>query len=98
MVNPDVLKDNMLSIHSFLRESYNSARKQWNNGVSFFKDEFSSAANIAGGYLHRMILPVNNFLKDISQIETELLDEVQKNSGIVPPEMAAATSPGEENY
>ncbi|MGQ0739563.1 MAG: hypothetical protein ACT4OJ_10920 [Bacteroidota bacterium] len=98
MVSPDVLKNNMLSIHSFLRESYKTARRQWDNGVSFFKDEFSTVRSKAGEYLHRMILPVNNFLKDISEIETELFEEVQKSSGIVPAEVAAAISAGEENY
>jgi len=45
MVSPDVLKDNMLSIHSFLRESYEKARKQWNHGVLFFRDGFSMVRN-----------------------------------------------------
>ncbi len=33
-----------------------------------------------GHYLHRMAMPVNNFLKDLSQIEKELTSEINKGT------------------
>ncbi|NOT51825.1 MAG: hypothetical protein HOP10_11180 [Chitinophagaceae bacterium] len=103
VVKPDVLKENMLSISSFLKESYSSARKNIYEGVNFFKDEFSAFYNKTGSYINQMMLPVNNFLKDIAQINTELQQEGSKNypvPGQAPlvPIDEALQSPMEENY
>src|SRR5687767_11972193 len=75
VVNPDVLKENMVSIRSFLKDSYSNAKKNIQDGMNFFKDEFSAFYNKTGTYINQMMLPVNNFVKDISEIETELLQE-----------------------
>ena len=75
VVNPDVLKENMVSIRSFLKDSYSNAKKNLQDGMNFFKDEFSAFYNKTGTYINQMMLPVNNFVKDISEIETELLQE-----------------------
>jgi len=87
VVQPEVLQENKMTINSFLKQSYDEAKKQVENGVSliqdsvsFFKEEFSSFYHETGLCLNRMALPVNNFLKDIAQIETELLQEVSKES------------------
>ena len=102
VVNPDVLTENRHSIHSFLRNSYAAAKRQWMDGVTFFKDEFSSIRDMTGSYLNKMMLPVNNFLKDITEIESELQQEksnrVTTGSAVIPVEIAAAISNGEENY
>lgn len=105
VVNPDVLADNMMTIHHFLRESYQQARRQLQDGVSFFKEEFTEIQVMAGQYVNRMMLPVNNFLKDISQIDHELQLEVNKEPGqyvllqgrTVPVDEVLA-GPMEENY
>ena len=87
VVKPDVLDENKLNIHSFLRESYNQAKKQLGDGVSFiqdgvmfFKEEFSAIYDRTGQYIDRMLLPVNNFLKDRGQIDSELKQEISKES------------------
>lgn len=87
VVKPDVLDENKMTIHSFLRQSYNQAKKQWEEGISFiqdgvifFKEEFSAIYDKTGQYIDRMLLPVNNFLKDMNQIDSELKQEVSKES------------------
>jgi len=47
-----VLVENRISIHSFLRESYAFAKKEW----------------------RAIVLPINNFLKDITQIDEDFQD------------------------
>lgn len=112
VVKPDVLDENKMTIHSFLRQTYNEAKKQWDEGVSFvqggvsfFKEEFSSIYNKTGEYFDRMMLPVNNFLKDIKQIDSELTQEKSKEStelvfldGRMVTIDQALSLPMEENY
>lgn len=112
VVQPDVLNENKLSINSFLKQSYDEARKQLENGVmliqdgvSFFKEEFSTFYHETGLCLNRMALPVNNFIKDLPQIETELLQEVSKESshyllmnGEMVPVEKVLSMPMEENH
>lgn len=111
-VKPDVLKKNMLTINSFLKETYDEAKKQLEKGVSliqegasFFKEEFSAMYHETGQSINRMLLPVNNFIKDITQIETELLKEVSIESphyllmdGEMVPVEKVLERPMEENH
>ena len=80
-VKPDVISDNMMTINSFIKESYKQAKKQVENSVSFLKEEFSFMYDKTSSCLNRMVLPVNNFLKDITQIESEFQQELSKESG-----------------
>ncbi len=111
-VQPDTLKENKKTINSFLSESYSHAKKQLEGGVnfiqdsvSFIKDEFSAIYDKTGHYLNRMAMPVNNFLKDLSQIENEFMHEISKesqqlismNGHLMPVEQVLA-QPMEENY
>jgi hypothetical protein len=103
VVNPEVLKENMSSIRSFLKDSYSNAKRNINDGVSFFKDEFSAFYNKTGTYINQMMLPVNNFVKDLSQIDTELQqqksnDPAASGRGHLVPIEEALRSPMEENY
>jgi hypothetical protein len=101
VVSQDILTENMQAFQSFLRQSYDTAKKQWDDGVSFFKDEFSTLRNRTGTYLNRIVLPVNNFLKEVDQIDSELKTEkvnFSNGSAVIPVELAAAISSGEENY
>ena len=105
VVKPDVLEENKLTIHSFLKQSYNQAKKQLEDGVSFFKEEFSAIYDKTGQYLDRMVLPVNNFLKDLKQIDSELIQEISSESteifflnGRITTIDQALTLPMEENY
>lgn len=100
---PDSSNENMMTIHSFMRDSYNEAKKQFRDGVTFIKDEVNNIYENAGNCLNSMALPVNNYLKDLTQIEAELRQEENKascranNNNIIPIEIALL-SPMEENY
>jgi hypothetical protein len=71
------------------------------DAISLFKTEIGRM----NYYLHRMRLPVNNFLKDHTQIETELIAEKTKDPGqfmlldgqLVPVDQVLSR-PMEENY
>jgi len=111
-VQPEVLKENKVTIHSFLKDSYNQVKKQIDDGVaaiedgvSFLKNEFHAAYDRTGDFINRMTLPVNNFIKDIGQIETELKHEVSSSPeqliclhGTMVPVDQVLASPMEENY
>mgnify|MGYP003481465857 FL=1 len=101
-----------MTINSFLKQSYEQAKKQVEgsvsfiqDGVSFIKEEFSVFYHETGQWLNKIALPVNNFLKDITQIETELLQEVSKESshymlmnGEMVPVEKVLSMPMEENH
>ncbi len=103
----------MATIHSFLKKSYYEAKKQLENGVIvlengalFFKDEFSALYQETGQFINRMLLPINNFIKDFVQIETELQKEMSLESshqylwmdGELLPVEEVMAKPMEENY
>lgn len=104
-VNNTVLPENILTIHGFLNDSYQQAKQHISDGVSFFKNELFSIHDKSSCYISRMMLPVNNFLKDIAQIETEFEQELKKasshclciNGEMVPAEVILS-QPMEENY
>lgn len=103
VVKPEVLKENMASIGAFLKDSYSNAKKNINDGVSFFKDEFSAFYNKTGTYINQMMLPVNNFVKDLREIDTELKQQKSNDpaasvQGHLVPIEQALRSPMEENY
>lgn len=77
----DLLGENLVTLHSFMRDSFNEAKKQFGDGVSFIKEEFSFMYERTNTCLNRMALPVNNFLKDLTQIESEFQQELYKESG-----------------
>jgi hypothetical protein len=80
VVKPNVLDENKMNIHSFLRQSYNQGISFIQDGVTFFKEEFSAIYDKTGQYIDLMLLPVNNFLKDMTQIDSELKQEISKES------------------
>ncbi len=104
--NNNVLTENRLTIHGFLSDSYQHAKLHLQEGVSYLKDELFSIHDKSTCYINRMLMPVNNFLKDISDIENELQQELSKetthclciNGQMVPAEVVLITQPMEENY
>ncbi|OSZ80598.1 hypothetical protein CAP36_04925 [Chitinophagaceae bacterium IBVUCB2] len=103
---PNQLNDNMLTIHGFLNDSYQQAKQHIQEGVSFLKTELFSIHDKSTCYINRMMMPVNNFLKDITEIESELQQELTKDAShclcidgqMVPAEVVLITQPMEENY
>lgn len=102
LVQEETREENMLKIHHFLRESYSAVSRHIQDGVSFFKEELQQIYLQTEQCVNTMLLPVNNFLKDMTEIDREF---EQAGSGrpdsaagnIVPIEIALL-SPMEENY
>lgn len=100
-----VLPDNMLTIHDCLNNSYQHAKQQLHDSVSYIKTELTSIQNRGSFYFTKMILPVNNFLKSIGQIESEFKQQqinedthsLPMNGEMVPSEKVLGTTM-EENY
>ena len=94
-----------ISLQDFLKKSYSSAVHRVQDGVSYIKDELYEMYSQTGYYLDQMALPVNNFLKDFTQIETELSAEINNpghhflamDGKLVPAEQVL-NRPMEENY
>lgn len=111
-VEPSTLEDNKMTIHHFLHQSYDQAKKQLETGVaaisdsvSFIKDELITLYDRTGNYLQQMLLPVNNFLKDMTQIDSDFREADARSNGEIPatgctiiPIEIASLSSGEENY
>lgn len=99
-------QEEKLTLQSFLKDSYTSAKDQITHSISAFREELTGFYNKAGNCISDMTSPVNNFLKDFTQIDTELNYELSKVnvqddhspfSNFVPIEQALH-SPMEENY
>jgi len=100
VVQQDVLKENMLTINSYLRESYSQAKGHLQNGVSSFNDGVREIYLQTESYFNSMASPINNFLKDHPKLDAEFQQEVMDGpvyNNIIPVEIALQ-SPMEENY
>jgi hypothetical protein len=82
----DALPENLSALNNVLQQSYTFAKNQIQDGASMIhdginviKDEFLDIYDKAGSYItNKVVLPVNNFLKDRTQIESELQLELTK--------------------
>lgn len=103
--NLSSVADNMMSLHDYLKNSYTEHKKRFSEDVSLFKEGFSEVIDKTASYLAVFTLPVNNFLKDIGQIEEEFRCELSKNGEhfiCLDGQMVSANEvlniPMEENY
>jgi len=107
ILKTDALTENLLSFHSVVKQSYSHAKKHLQDGVTFVKDEIMDIYDTAGSCLTKMVLPVNNFLKDLTQIDEEFQHEINRemqpvkvpnrNCNVIPIEQAL-NGYMEENY
>lgn len=94
--------ENPLTLRSFLSASCADTQQFLKEGTSFIKDELNSLYTMAENHLQKMALPINNFLKDMIQLDQEIEYESKKQCGhvcegnFVPLEQALL-SPMEEN-
>ncbi len=107
--NPESLSENVISFNSVIRQSYTQAKKHLQDGITVIKDEFIGIYDKAEAYFNIIALPVNNFLKDLTQIEAEFRQELKNEPdqytetitiltcNIIPIEQAM-NSRMEENY
>jgi hypothetical protein len=91
------------TLQSFLSASHSETRNYLSKQTSFFKEEVNALYNSASQQLQMILLPVNNFLKDITDIDKEIEYESKKQAGVVcegnfVPLEQALLSPMEENY
>ena len=108
MPNATILTPALETLNNFASNTYDAALKQMNNGLVYFQhkvcdlqNEVSNLYDNADAFMQQMDTPVNNFLKNINDIDTDFKKEVISKdcmvSGLVPLEIALL-SPMEENY
>jgi hypothetical protein len=96
---------NLNAIHDFVKKSMKEKRQVIAEGLSNFKEGLVDAFTDGQSYVNLLSLPVNNFLKDISQMDRDFEEELKKNSdyciclnGKMIPANEVLTMPMEENY
>ena len=101
---PNTEHHNMLDT---LKHSYTHARKHIQDGITVIRDEFIGIYDKAESYFNIIAQPVNNFLKDLGQIDADFqreqsLDALQFNAsgprGNIIPIDQAIHGYMEENY
>ena len=104
-VKLDAVNESMNSIYDFLKNSYQEQREKLSEGVSFIKEGLSDAIDKTRSYVNIFAFPINNFLKDFTQIEEEFKQETTKSQeycicleGKMVPETEVLSRPMEENY
>lgn len=78
-----VLKQDSLAeklLPTVITESYTHAKKHLHDGITALKDEFIGMYDKAATCINKIALPINNFLKDIGEIEAEFMNETHKES------------------
>ncbi len=104
--NPGAVNEGRVSLNSVIRQSYSNAKNYLHDGMTVIKDEFIGIYDKAETYFNIIAQPVNNFLKDLTQIEQEFQYELEKinhqvpassNANVIPIEMALCGRM-EENY
>jgi hypothetical protein len=103
--NSSSLEKNVGSVHTYLKNTFNETKREISEGLSSFKDGITGTFNRTGTYINNLVLPVNNFLKDVAQIEKEFEEERRKNEqfcicldGQMVPAEEVLNLPMEENY
>ena len=99
------VNESMNSLYDFIKNSYNEQKEKINEGVSFLKEGLSDVIDKTRSYVNIFTFPINNFLKDFTQIEEEFKKETTKNEqycicleGEMVPESEVLSRPMEENY
>lgn len=104
--NPSALGKNIEAVHDYFTNTINETKKDIGEGFNLFKDGITDQFNKAGTYIKNdIVLPVNNFIKDVSQIDNEFEAERRNNAeycmcigGIMIPAEEVLKMPMEENY
>lgn len=74
------LTRNIDAVQNFVRNTLQDTKKDIGEGLHYFKDGIAGRFHRTGSYLNSLVLPVNNFIKDVTQIEQEFELERIKNS------------------
>lgn len=99
------VNEGMHSIYEFFKNSYNEQKEIITEGVSFLKEGLSDVIDKTRSYVNIFAFPINNFLKDFTQIEEEFKKETSINEqyciyleGEMVTEADLLSRPMEENY
>ena len=99
------VSENLSSLHNFFKDSYKGGKREFSERVSLLKEGLSGAYDKTSTCVNLLTLPINNFLKDIAQIEREFQEELSKNTehcvcldGKMMPVSEILSRPMEENY
>jgi len=100
-----VLGKNVDAVHNYFKDTFNETKKEISESLSSFKEGLSDRLSKTGSYINNLVLPVNNFLKDVTQMEREFEEEKIKNeafciclNGQMVPADDVLNLPMEENY
>jgi hypothetical protein len=67
-------------VQGFVKDTLLDAKREIGERVSYFKDGLTNKLHKTGVYINGLVLPVNNFIKDVRQIEEEFEAERINNS------------------
>ena len=80
ITNPTFVEENLSAVNSVFKQSYDHAKKHIQEGVNVIQESILGIYDKASSYVHKMALPVNNFIKDLTQIEAEFQAEIRGKS------------------
>ncbi len=97
---------NIDAVQHYIKNTFNETRKEISDGLTSFREGLTDRLNKTGAYIKNdLVLPVNNFIKDIAQIESEFAAEQKNNAeycicieGKMIPAEEVLKMPMEENY
>ena len=100
-----MLGEGIHSLQGFLKSTYNDQKEKLSECVDIFKEGLSEAINVTTSCVNTVMLPINNFIKDLGQMEEEFRQEHLRNEeqyiyleGQMVPRNDVMTRPMEENY
>ena len=93
------------AVYKYFRGYYKDTKRDLTEGVSFFKEELSGAFGKTTDCINNLAMPINNFLKDAAEIESDFKKELQEDKeycicldGKMVPVSKILRQPMEENY
>ena len=76
------LNRNIDAVQHFVMNTLQDTKREIGESLHYFKDGIAGRFNKTGAYLNSLVLPVNNFIKDVQQMEQEFELERTKNSEV----------------
>ena len=80
-VSLNAVSEGFNSLHDFLKHTYQDQKDKLSECVGIFKDGLTEAYNVTSSCVTSVMLPINNFIKDLTQMEEEFRQEHLKNEG-----------------
>jgi len=98
------LAENLNAIHEFVKTSVNEKTLIISKGLSGMREDITESFNEKSSY-RNLLTPVNNFLKDLTQINRDFEEEQNRENeyyiclnGKMVPASKVLSMPMEENY